>query len=392
MKIRDILKENNAVSGTTNVYGPYKVTAFDPNTQVVNMDGHEDITLSASIKDKPRPGFNYAFELNGNTAVRLILLTADNVITTGKEVLLIKRKNQPFAGFWALPGGFIDPGETPEQAARRELEEEAGMQLNVPMKFIGKFFKPGRDPRMNDVWSYAYLAKVSKDTITAGDDASDAQWVPISKLDELNLAFDHADIIEKSMIKKQATQGVAEGSGLDQEAGIGIDGQSFKFKIKDLVAFADKYPVTSIDPTQFKKQIEDRDEDPAESMDRAKKAELKYPIIVVKRKNGQLWIADGTHRAHKAILNNVSKINAKVIPIEDMSKFSVKQGVAEAHHGQSCPHCGGEMVSEEQLTEKKDACYYKVKSRYKVWPSAYASGALVKCRKKGAANWGKSKK
>ena len=47
----------------------------------------------------------------------------------------------------------------------------------------------------------------------------------------------------------------------------------------------------------------------------------------------------------------------------------------------------------EQLAEKKDACYYKVKSRYKVWPSAYASGALVQCRKKGAANWGnKSKK
>jgi len=54
----------------------------------------------------------------------------------------------------------------------------------------------------------------------------------------------------------------------------------------------------------------------------------------------------------------------------------------------SCPHCGGEMVSEELMNEKKDACYYKVKSRYKVWPSAYASGALVKCRKKGADSWG----
>ena len=46
----------------------------------------------------------------------------------------------------------------------------------------------------------------------------------------------------------------------------------------------------------------------------------------------------------------------------------------------------------EQLAEKKDACYHKVKARYKVWPSAYASGALVQCRKKGAANWGNSKK
>ena len=53
-----------------------------------------------------------------------------------------------------------------------------------------------------------------------------------------------------------------------------------------------------------------------------------------------------------------------------------------------CPGCGGAMVSEEQINEKQDACYHKVKSRYKVWPSAYASGALVQCRKKGAANWG----
>ena len=54
----------------------------------------------------------------------------------------------------------------------------------------------------------------------------------------------------------------------------------------------------------------------------------------------------------------------------------------------SCPECGGAMYPESMINEKKDACYYKVKSRYKVWPSAYASGALVQCRKKGAANWG----
>jgi hypothetical protein len=57
-----------------------------------------------------------------------------------------------------------------------------------------------------------------------------------------------------------------------------------------------------------------------------------------------------------------------------------------------CPHCGGPVVSEQELEEKQDACYYKVKSRYKVWPSAYASGALVQCRKRGAKNWGKGKK
>ena len=64
----------------------------------------------------------------------------------------------------------------------------------------------------------------------------------------------------------------------------------------------------------------------------------------------------------------------------------------EQEHNETCPHCGGEMVSEELMNEKKDACYYKVKSRYKVWPSAYASGALVKCRKKGADSWGNGSK
>jgi len=55
---------------------------------------------------------------------------------------------------------------------------------------------------------------------------------------------------------------------------------------------------------------------------------------------------------------------------------------------QTCPNCNGQMFDESMMNEKKDACYYKVKSRYKVWPSAYASGALVKCRNAGASNWG----
>jgi len=60
--------------------------------------------------------------------------------------------------------------------------------------------------------------------------------------------------------------------------------------------------------------------------------------------------------------------------------------ITESHN--KCPHCGGPLVSESELMEKKDACYYKIKSSAKVWPSAYASGRLVQCRKKGAANYG----
>ena len=64
------------------------------------------------------------------------------------------------------------------------------------------------------------------------------------------------------------------------------------------------------------------------------------------------------------------------------------KSVAEGIPFDQCPKCGGAIVHISMLQEKQDACYHKVKSRYKVWPSAYASGALVQCRKKGAANWG----
>jgi hypothetical protein len=80
---------------------------------------------------------------------------------------------------------------------------------------------------------------------------------------------------------------------------------------------------------------------------------------------------------YRAYINSVKKTDESL-------EIYVNQGV--------CPVCHGNMVAEDQIAEKQDACYHKVKSRYKVWPSAYASGALVQCRKKGAANWGNKSK
>jgi len=107
----------------------------------------------------------------------------------------------------------------------------------------------------------------------------------------------------------------------------------------------------------------------------------KEPAILIKRPEGY-DLLEGWHRTiqHFHMYPNGYTGPAYVAVAQG------QQGVAEGQH--SCPHCGGEMVSEELMNEKKDACYYKVKSRYKVWPSAYASGALVKCRKKGADSWG----
>jgi hypothetical protein len=79
-------------------------------------------------------------------------------------------------------------------------------------------------------------------------------------------------------------------------------------------------------------------------------------------------------------------------PAPDPTRTTAVQGLQiKRMPTDTCPHCGGEMYEASQMSEKQDACYYKVKSRYRVWPSAYASGALVQCRKKGAKNWGKSK-
>ena len=76
--------------------------------------------------------------------------------------------------------------------------------------------------------------------------------------------------------------------------------------------------------------------------------------------------------------------------LKELKELYGNQGVAEGRT--MCPECGGPAYSNSILAEKQDACYHKVKSRYKVWPSAYASGALVQCRKKGAKNWGNKSK
>jgi len=83
-------------------------------------------------------------------------------------------------------------------------------------------------------------------------------------------------------------------------------------------------------------------------------------------------------------LDNDEQEKDRVVARALLKAIKGQQNVTE----EKCPHCSGPMFEMSLMNEKKDACYYKVKSRYKVWPSAYASGALVKCRKKGAKNWG----
>ncbi len=95
------------------------------------------------------------------------------------KILLIKRGGHPYLGAWALPGGFVTPDETTEQAAIRELNEETGVD-NIYLEQLYTFSDPGRDPRMW-VMSCSYLALVDSEKITveAGDDARQAEWFTV---------------------------------------------------------------------------------------------------------------------------------------------------------------------------------------------------------------------
>lgn len=128
-------------------------------------------------------------------------VTVDIVILTmaagALQVLLVKRGQEPFEGMWAIPGGFKRPDETLDEAARRELSEETGVDVPRLLTQFGAYGDPARDPRMNVV-SVAYLA-VLRDVgaIVAGTDAAHAALVRASEVLErrIELAFDHLRIV-----------------------------------------------------------------------------------------------------------------------------------------------------------------------------------------------------
>lgn len=118
--------------------------------------------------------------------VDVVLFTADPA-----DVLLIRRGWPPFQGRLALPGGLVDPGETPLAAAIRELREETGIRV-VTLDPVAVYNRPGRDPRGPYI-SHAFTALAARTRPRAGDDAAAATWTPLAQA--RRLAFDHDQIL-----------------------------------------------------------------------------------------------------------------------------------------------------------------------------------------------------
>jgi 8-oxo-dGTP diphosphatase len=124
-------------------------------------------------------------------------LVVDIVIKTRRGVVLVKRKNEPFRGRWALPGGFVDYGEKVEDAALREAEEETGLKLKL-RGLVGIYSDPNRDPRGHMV-SVCFSAQPVGGKMRAKSDAAEVRV--FKKIPWKELAFDHAKILKDAGVR-----------------------------------------------------------------------------------------------------------------------------------------------------------------------------------------------
>ena len=126
-------------------------------------------------------------------------LMVDVVIPSERGVVLIRRGGEPFEGQWALPGGFVEVGETVEAAAVREAAEETGLAVELA-GLVGVYSDPDRDPRGHNV-SVAFLARVAGGDLIAATDASE---VAVLDPDSIELAFDHRRIVADAIERPDA--------------------------------------------------------------------------------------------------------------------------------------------------------------------------------------------
>jgi 8-oxo-dGTP diphosphatase len=175
-------------------------------------------------------------------------VTVDVVILTVRsgrlEVLLVKRKHWPFEGMWAIPGGFVTPDESLEDAAKRELAEETGVH-DVYLEQLYTFGDPGRDPRTRVITVVYYaLMRTERLRIQAADDAADAGWYSLFDLPPL--AFDHRKILDYTLTRLQ---------GKLEYTMIGFQLLASEFTLSELQAVYEAILNRPLDKRNFRRKV-----------------------------------------------------------------------------------------------------------------------------------------
>lgn len=196
--------EENSESKST---GQRKVLSIDDNKIKLSIG---EFKLSEEVKKKfnLKEGYTYTFITKGQEVVDVQMRCVDILIFVKEgesfEVLSIKRGHPPFVGMWANPGGNIDEGESPIDAAFRELEEETTINISENtsnLLSVKKFDKPWRDPRIETCVTYPFTFLINdKPKVVASDDATDYQWNKVNSDGsvDVDMAFDHEEIIKEA--------------------------------------------------------------------------------------------------------------------------------------------------------------------------------------------------
>jgi len=119
--------------------------------------------------------------------------TVDVILQRGSKVLMVRRKKDPFKSQLALPGGFVNEGETVEDAMKRETMEETSLEVE-PIDILGVYSDPERDPRKH-IMSVVFVGIIVGGSDRAGDDAESIEWVDLADIERQQIAFDHATIL-----------------------------------------------------------------------------------------------------------------------------------------------------------------------------------------------------